>query len=71
MSSRTPTKLSAQEREAIHETKIIEVIRSRIREARRSKITGKLTIEIQLMKGGSSNVYTEIGATYRILEETS
>ena len=58
-----------QEREASHEAKILELIRSRIREARRSRVTGKLTIEIQLMKGGPSNVYTEVGVVYRILEE--
>ena len=58
-----------QEREIIHETKVLELIRSRIREARRSRVTGKLTIEIQLMKGGPSNVYTEVVVTYRILEE--
>lgn len=62
------------EREAIHETKILEVVRSRLKEARRSRITGKLIIEIQLMKGGPSNadkptVYTEVGAVFRILEE--
>ena len=60
---------NSREREALHEIKILELIRSRIREARRSKVTGKLTIEIQLMKGGPSNVYTEVGVVYRILEE--
>ena len=60
---------SPQEREAAHEAKILDVVRSRIREARRSKVTGKLNIEIQLMKGGPTNVYTEVGVTYRILEE--
>ena len=58
-----------QEREAVCEAKLLELIRSRIREARRSHITGKLTFEIQLMKGGPSNTYTEVGVTYRILEE--
>lgn len=60
---------SPQEREAAHETKILDVIRSRLRDARRSKVTGKLIFEIGLMKGGPSNTYTEIGVTYRILEE--
>lgn len=60
---------SPQEREAAHEMKILDVIRSRLRDARRSKVTGKLVIEIGLMKGGPSNVYTEVGVTYRILEE--
>lgn len=62
-------KPSAQEREAAHESKILAVIRSRLQEARRSKVTGKLTIEIQLMKGGPTQTYTEVGATYKILEE--
>lgn len=60
---------TAQEREAEHERKILELIRTRIREARRSHVTGKLMIEIQLNKGGPSNVYTEVGLTYRVLEE--
>ena len=60
---------SPQEREIAHETKVMELIRSRIREARRSKMTGKLLFEINLMKGGPSNTYTEIGVVYRILEE--
>lgn len=60
---------TAAEREAAHEEKIISVVRSRIKEARRTKITGKLVIEIALMKGGPSTFYTEIDAKYRILEE--
>lgn len=58
-----------QEREVAHEAKVLEVVRSRLREARRSRITGKLIMEFQLSKGGANAVYTEIGATYRILEE--
>lgn len=60
---------TAQEREAALEAKIMSVIRSRLQEARRSKVTGKLTLEIQLMKGGPTATYTEIGAVYRILED--
>lgn len=60
-----------QEREAAHEAKILEVVRSRLKEARRSKVTGKLTIEIQLMKGGPTNTYTEVGCVYKILEENN
>ena len=64
------TQRGPQEKEAAHEAKLLELIRSRIREARRSRVTGKLTVEIQLMKGGPSNVYTEVGITYRVLEES-
>lgn len=60
---------SSQEREAAHEAKVLDVVRSRLREARRSRITGKLTIEINLKAGGPSATYTEIGATYKILED--
>ena len=59
----------ARDREAAHEAKILEVIRSRIREARRSRINGKMVFEINLTKGGPSAVYTEISVTYKILEE--
>lgn len=60
---------NSQDREAIHEAKILSVIKSRLQEARRSRITGKLIIEIQLMKGGPTQTYTEVGVTYKILEE--
>lgn len=60
---------TAQDREAIHLAKILEVVRSRLQEARRARITGKLTIEIQLNKGGPTNTYSEVGCVYRILEE--
>lgn len=56
-------------RESRHEEKVMEVIRARFREARRSRVTGKMVIEIELMKGGPTNIYTEIGVIYRILEE--
>ena len=58
-----------QEREAAHETKIIEAIRSRIREARRSRITGDLVFTVRLNKGGPTQTYTEIGTVYKILED--
>ena len=57
------------DKEARHEEKVLAVILNRFREARRSRTTGKLTIEIQLMKGGPTNIYTEIGITYKVLEE--
>lgn len=65
----TGTLKSPQDREAAHEAKILEVIRSRIRETRRSKTTGKLTVEIQFHKGGPTSIHTEVGVVYRILEE--
>ena len=58
-----------QDREAAHEVKILEIIRSRIRETRRSKTTGKLTVEMQFNKGGPTSIHTEVGVVYRILEE--
>lgn len=58
-----------QDREAFHLEKVLGVVRSRLQEARRSRITGKLVFEIQLMKGGPTTTYTEVGCTYRILEE--
>lgn len=60
-----------QDREVAHETKILEVIRTRLREARRARMTGKLVVEIQCNKGGpgSTHVYTEIGVVYKILEQ--
>ena len=69
MSVLVPLPKNAQEREAAHEAKILDVIRTRIREARRAKLTGEMTVRIQMMKGGPSNIYTEVGVTYKILEE--
>lgn len=60
---------SPQEREAAHEAKVMEVIRTRFREVRRSKTTGKLIVEINLNKGGPTGTYTEIDVKYRVLEE--
>ena len=68
MSAVTTVKTS-QEREAAHEAKILDVVRTRIREARRAKLTGEMIVRIQMMKGGPSNIYTEVGVTYKILEE--
>lgn len=61
---------AADDREARHEAKVMDVIRNRFREAMRTRSTGKLVIEIQLNRGGPTNVYTEVGITYKILEET-
>lgn len=58
-----------QEREALHEAKILGVVRSRLQEARRSRATGSLIIDIRLFKGGPAEVYTEVGVTYRVLED--
>lgn len=55
---------------AKHEAKVLGVIQARLREAFRSKITGKLIFDIALHKGGPSQVFTEVGVHYRILEET-
>lgn len=64
-----------------HEAKVLELVRSRLKEARRCKITGKmlldidlgdgeeetLTFETQLMKGGPTATYSEIKAVYRLV----
>lgn len=71
MSTAAAARSSPQERWAAHEAKILDIIRERLREARRSRITGKVCFEIQLMKGGPGSVYTEIGVTYKILESDS
>lgn len=63
-----PTRPVADSKEDRHEEKIMEIIRARIRDARRSRITGKLMIEVNLSQGGPNNVYTEVGVTYRIME---
>ena len=59
----------ADDKDERHEAKVMEVVRGRFREARRSRSTGKLTIEIELYKGGAGKIYTEVAAVYRILEE--
>lgn len=59
-----------QDRRHQHESRIMDIVLTRFRDAVRNKLTGKMTIEIQLNQGGPTHVYTEVGITCKFLEDS-